>query len=63
MPQKNILKLYQYTISIYNIAFVNSERWLAKSRVDITQCQHGKFPPLVNTEIFLILRAIDIAIL
>ena len=22
--------------SIYNIAFVNSERWLAKSRVDIT---------------------------
>jgi hypothetical protein len=27
----------------YNIAFVNSERWLAKSRVDITQCQHGKF--------------------
>jgi hypothetical protein len=24
----------------YNIAFVNSERWLAKSRVDITQCQH-----------------------
>jgi hypothetical protein len=30
-------------INIYNIAFVNSERWLAKSRVDITQCQHGKF--------------------
>jgi hypothetical protein len=31
---------------IYNIAFANSERWLAKSRVDITQCQHvnvGKF--------------------
>ena len=28
----------------YNIAFVNSERWLAKSRVDITLCQHGKFP-------------------
>ena len=26
------------------IAFVNSERWLAKSRVDITLCQHGKFP-------------------
>ena len=25
------------------IAFVNSERWLAKSRVDVTQCQHGKF--------------------
>jgi hypothetical protein len=30
-------------IVFYNIAFVNSERWLAKSRVDITQCQHGKF--------------------
>jgi hypothetical protein len=29
--------------TFYNIAFVNSERWLAKSRVDITQCQHGKF--------------------
>ena len=28
----------------YNIAFVNSERWLAKSRVDITLCQHAKFP-------------------
>jgi hypothetical protein len=27
----------------YNIAFVNSERWLAESRVDITQCQHRKF--------------------
>ena len=26
-----------------NIAFVNSERWLAKRRVDVTQCQHGKF--------------------
>jgi hypothetical protein len=35
--------------AIYNIAFVNSERWLAKSRIDITQCQHGnvrKFLPL-----------------
>ena len=28
-------------IYIYNIAFANSERWLAKSRVDIIQCQHG----------------------
>ena len=27
----------------YNVAFVNSERLLAKSRVHITQCQHGKF--------------------
>jgi hypothetical protein len=25
----------------YNIAFVNSECWLAKSCVHITQCQHG----------------------
>jgi hypothetical protein len=25
----------------YNIAFVNSERWLAKSCVHITQCLHG----------------------
>jgi hypothetical protein len=31
----------------YNIAFVNSERWLAKSCVDITQCQRG------NVRIFL----------
>ena len=30
--------------TIYNIAFVNSEHRLAKCRVDITQCQHGKFP-------------------
>jgi hypothetical protein len=28
---------------IYNVAFVNSERWLAKSHIDITQSQHGKF--------------------
>ena len=27
----------------YNIAFVNSESWLAKSRVDVTPCQQGKF--------------------
>jgi hypothetical protein len=27
----------------YNIAFVNSECWLAKSCVDITQCQQRKF--------------------
>ena len=33
----------QREILYYNIAFVNSERWLAKSRVDITQCQHGTF--------------------
>ena len=28
----------------YNVAFVNPERWLVKSRVYITQCKHGKFP-------------------
>ena len=29
---------------LYNyIAFVNSEHWLAKSCVDITQCQNRKF--------------------
>ena len=32
-----------HCITIYNVAFVNSERSLAKSRVDITLCQHGKF--------------------
>ena len=35
---------YTYMIINYNIANVNSERWLAESRVDITVCQHGKFP-------------------
>jgi hypothetical protein len=29
--------LRQLIKKFYNIAFVNSERWLAKSRVDITQ--------------------------
>ena len=40
---KLILYLIARTIIIYfyNIAFVNSKCWLAKSRVDITQCQHG----------------------
>jgi hypothetical protein len=37
-----VTHLRNHTV-LYNIAFVNSERWLAKSRVDITQCQHGKF--------------------
>ncbi len=36
-------------ISSYNIALVNSECWLAKSRVDITLCQHGKFPAALNS--------------
>ena len=32
---------------IYNIAFVNSERSLANGQVDMTQCQHGKFPAVL----------------
>jgi hypothetical protein len=47
----------------YNIAFVNSERWLAKSRVDITQCQHGKFSAACKHGNFSYIRAFDIAIL
>ena len=38
----------------YNIAFVNSERWLAKSRVDITLCQHGKFPATLLLRFFVL---------
>ena len=38
----------------YNIAFVNSERWLAKSRVDITLCQHGKFPTTLLLKFFVL---------
>lgn len=30
--------------SLVIIAFVNLERWLAKSLVDATRCHHGKFP-------------------
>ena len=37
-----------------NIAFVNSERWLAKSRVDITLCQHGKFPTTLLLKFFVL---------
>ena len=40
--------------TIYNIAFVNSERWLAKSRVDITLCQHGKFPATLLLKFFVL---------
>ena len=39
---------------VYNIAFVNSERWLAKSRVDITLCQHGKFPATLLLKFFVL---------
>ena len=37
-----------------NIAFVNSERWLAKSRVDITLCQHEKFPATLLLKFFVL---------
>ena len=40
--------------SHYNIAFVNSERWLAKSRVDITLCQHRKFPATLLWKFFVL---------
>ena len=36
-----------------NIAFVNSERRLAKSRVDITQCQHGNVGKFLSLYFFL----------
>ena len=41
-------------IKHYNIAFVNPERWLAKSRVDITLCQHGKFPATLLLKFFVL---------
>ena len=41
-------------IHFYNIAFVNSERRLAKSRVDITLCQHGKFPATLLLKFFVL---------
>ena len=40
--------------SLYNVANVNSERWLAKSRVDITLCQHGKFPATLLLKFFVL---------
>ena len=45
---------YNIDIYFYNIAFVNSERWLAKSRVDITLCQHGKFPATLLLKFFVL---------
>ena len=39
---------------VYDIANVNSERWLAKSRVDITLCQHGKFPAIFLLKFFVL---------
>ena len=44
----------------YDITFVNSERWLAKSRVDITLCQHGKFPATLLLKFFIIKQILNI---
>jgi hypothetical protein len=38
----------------YNIAFVNSERRLAKSRVDITRCQHGNAGKFLSLYFFVL---------
>ena len=43
-----------FIIRNYNIAFVNSERRLAKSRVDITLCQHGKFLATLLLKFFVL---------
>ena len=50
----NDLFVSKSDITDYNIAFVNSERWLAKSRVDITLCQHGKFPATLLLKFFVL---------
>ena len=41
-------------IQFCGIAFVNSERWLAKSHVDITLCQHGKFAATLLLKFFVL---------
>ena len=46
--------MQNYHNSAYNIAFVNSERWLAKSRVDLTLCQHGKFSATLLLKFFVL---------
>ena len=43
-----------YYKNIYNIAFANSERRLAKSRVDITQCQHGNIGKFLSLCFFVL---------
>ena len=51
---RKIVNYSKWLNNIYNIAFVNSERWLAKSRVDITLCQHGKFPATLLLKFFVL---------
>ena len=49
------MRRYDYNLSLsYDIAFVNSEPWLAKSRVDITLCQHGKFAATLLLKFFVL---------
>ena len=48
------LWIFIYNNRLYNIAFVNSERLLAKSRIDITLCQHGKFPAALLLKFFVL---------
>ena len=52
--KRNIKHFFRIDIQFYNIANVNSERWLAKSRVDITLCQHGKFPASLLLKFFVL---------
>ena len=52
--KRNIKHFFLIDIQFYNIAFVNSERWLAKSRVDITLCQHRKFPATLLLKFFVL---------
>ena len=51
---RSTLTLNMFANYFYNIANVNSERWLAKSRVDITLCQHGKFPATLLLKFFVL---------
>jgi hypothetical protein len=52
----NCLEIFWWAVYIdfYNIAFVNSERWLAKSHVDITQCQHGNVGKFLSLCFFVL---------
>jgi hypothetical protein len=50
----NTQELFLRVKTIYNIAFVNSERCLAKSRVDITQCQHGNVGKFISLYFFVL---------
>jgi hypothetical protein len=50
---KFIVKTIMFNIYHYNIAFVNSELGLAKSRVDITQCQHGNVGKFLSLHFFV----------